>query len=105
MRTAPPRDFLLYGARADVDRIVAEQRPPEKLGQFERIEVAEEPLPVHVEGRPAQRVATAWIELESAIRKDRECEPSLNSTYKIHCIWDAAEQSVADRSWVDVTYG
>jgi predicted dehydrogenase len=96
------RDFLLYGNRADVAKIVAEQRPPEQLGGFELIDVPARPLPVEIKARPPQRVAAAWIELDKAIREGRECEPSLHTTYKIHSIWDAAEESAESRRWVDV---
>jgi predicted dehydrogenase len=102
--TGWPHDFRLFGMQADVDRIIAERRPPEELGGFEPIEVTARPLPLSLEGRPTQRVAAAWIELAAAIREGRDCEPSLNATYKIHCIWDAAEESVRDRRWVDVDY-
>ena len=101
---AAPHDFRLFGMQADVDRIIAERRPPEELGGFEPIEVTPRPLPLDLVSRPAQRVAAAWIELAAAIREGRDCEPSLNATYKIHSIWDAAEESVRARRWVDVDY-
>jgi hypothetical protein len=49
-------------------------------------------------------VRPAWTELAAAIREQRECAPSLQTTSKIHRIWDAAEESVAGRRWVDVEY-
>lgn len=100
----PPRDFRLYGTRADVERIIAEKLPPERLAPFEPIDVPVPRLPVAVSGRPARRVVPAWVELAAAVREERDCAPSLHATYKIHCIWDAAEESVRSRGWVDVDY-
>jgi hypothetical protein len=31
--------------------------------------------------------------------------PSFRDKLKIHCIWDAAEQSVRERRWIAVDYG
>ncbi len=97
-------EFQLFGGQADVAQIVAERRPPEKLGAFQPI-----PVPPAAPGGPghgssARSVRPAWTELAAAIREQRECAPSLQTTYKIHRIWDAAEESVVGRRWVDVEY-
>lgn len=97
-------EFALFGGQADVARIVAERRPPEKLGSLQPIAVPPPALAVPGHGRSARSVRPAWIELATAIREKRECAPSLQTTYKIHRIWDAAEASVESRRWVDVEY-
>ena len=99
-----PRDFILYGAQADVEEIVREKRPPEELEHFRRIPIPSRQHDVEVKGRPPQRLIPAWLEFAAAIREGRNCSPSLHDTYKIHCIWDAAEESALTRRWVDVTY-
>ena len=107
-RTGPdgeqPRDFVLYGAQADVDEIVRQKRPPEDLDHFCRIPIPPPEHDIHVKGGHPQRLIPAWLEFAAAIRDGRDCSPSLYDTYKIHCIWDAAEESVQTKGWVDVTY-
>ncbi|MBM7789788.1 Gfo/Idh/MocA family protein [Tenggerimyces flavus] len=102
--TDTPRDFLLYGAQADVQGILRDKKPPEELGRLAPLQVEPRVLPVALKGRPARRVAAAWIEFAQAIDEGRDCAPSLHDTFKIHRIWDAAEESVRTHSWVDVTY-
>jgi predicted dehydrogenase len=97
-------EFALFGGQADVERIVAERRPPEKLGSFQPIAVPPPAPSVPGHGGSARSVRPAWVELATAIREKRECAPSLHTTYKIHRIWDAAEASVESRRWVDVEY-
>jgi predicted dehydrogenase len=97
-------EFVLFGGQADVERIVAERRPPEQLGSFHPIAVPPAAPGVPGHGRSARSVRPAWMELAAAIREKRECAPSLHTTYQIHRIWDAAEASVESRRWVDVEY-
>jgi predicted dehydrogenase len=97
-------EFLLFGGQADVARIVAERRPPEKLGALAPVAVPPPAPGVPGHGQSAQSIRPAWTELATAIREKRECAPSLHTTYKIHRIWDAAEASVESRRWVDVEY-
>lgn len=97
----------LYGMRADVEKLVAEPTAPERLQrQFQEIPIPEH----HIYVRNIERtratfsVAQMWTGLARAIHNGHECAPSFRDKLKIHYIWDAAEQSVATRSWVDVDY-
>jgi len=97
----------LYGTHVDVKKLIAEPTAPERLQR----QFAEIPVPVHhvyVDGVERTRatfvVAQTWAALARAIHEGHECAPSFRDKLKIHYIWDAAERSVASRSWIDVDY-
>jgi predicted dehydrogenase len=97
----------LYGMRADVEKLVAEPTAPERLQrQFQEIPIPDR----HIYVRNIERtratfsVAQMWTGLARSIHQGHECAPSFRDKLKIHYIWDAAEKSVATRSWIDVDY-
>lgn len=97
----------LYGARVDMERLLADPTPPERLqGQFEEIPIPDRHL--YVSGIEQERatfaVAQTWARFHEAIREDVECSPSFQDGYKIHLILDAAEKSVATSTVVEVDY-
>jgi hypothetical protein len=49
-------------------------------------------------------VAQTWHAFAAAIRAGRDGAPSFRDELKIHCVWDAAEKSVRDKSWAMVDY-
>ena len=100
-------ELRLYGARVDMERLLADPTPPEHLQR----EFQEIPLPdrhTYVSGIEAGRatyaVAEAWAAFHGAILEGRECAPSFRDVMKIHLILDAAEESARTRVWVDVNY-
>ena len=100
----PHSEFRLYGSRADVQRIIREKLTPESVeGRFPEIAVDHPPKSA-AKGRSAQGVARAWTEFATAIHEGKDRSPTLYDTYKIHRIWDAAEESTKTRRWVDVSY-
>lgn len=97
----------LYGARAEIERLLENPTAPERLQkQFRELAVPEDHVWVkHIErSRATFLVAQTWVAFARAIREERECAPSFRDKLKIHCIWDAAERSVDTRGWVDVDY-
>jgi predicted dehydrogenase len=98
----PHSEFRLYGSRADLQRIIQEKLTPESVeGRFTEIEVPRLPES-SAKGRSAHGVARAWVEFAAAISEGQDRSPTLYDTYKIHRIWDAAEESTKSRRWVDV---
>ena len=101
-------ELKLYGARADLDRIMADPTAPERLQrQFREIPLDARHIYVTgiERGRATFLVAQMWHAFAAAINSGSECAPSFRDKLKIHCIWDAAEQSVRERRWVPVDYG
>lgn len=97
----------LYGTRVDVEKLIAEPTAPERLQrQFTEIDVPDHHVTVRNidRSRAAFAVAQMWTGLARAIHNGHECAPSFRDKLKIHYIWDAAEQSVGTRSWVNVNY-
>lgn len=100
-------ELRLFGARADIERLVSDPTAPERLQkQFQEI-----PIPArhcYVEGiergRATFLVAQTWRALARAIHEGRECAPSFRDKLKIHRVWDAAEESVRTKSWRSVDY-
>jgi predicted dehydrogenase len=97
----------LYGTHVDVAKLIAAPTAPERLQrQFAEIPVPER----HVCAYGVERtratfvVAQTWAALARAIYEGHECAPSFRDKLKIHYIWDAAERSVATRSWGEVDY-
>ena len=50
-------------------------------------------------------VAQMWHALAEAINSGQECSPSFRDELKLHCVWDATEQSQRERCWTKVDYG
>lgn len=101
-------ELKLFGARADLKHILEEKIAPERLQrQFGElpIEARHYYVPGIERGRATYLVAQMWHAFAQAIRAGRECAPSFRDKLKIHCIWDAAEQSVREKKWVTVDYG
>lgn len=100
-------ELKLYGARADLDAIMANPTAPERLQrQFDAIPGAERYYFVNgiERGRATFLVAQMWHAFAEAIHSGRECAPSFRDKLKIHYVWDAAEQSVREQRWVKVDY-
>jgi len=104
----PPRGELkLYGARADLEQMMADPIAPERLERrFAEIPIAAHQYRVEgiERGRAKFLVAQTWHAFHSAIRDDRDGSPSFGDEFKIHCVWDAAEKSVREQRWVKVEY-
>ena len=100
-------ELKLYGARANLKDILENPVPPERLQrQFKELPI--DPKHYYVEGiergRATYLVAQMWHAFAEAIHNGTECAPSFRDKLKIHCIWDAAEQSVREKRWVKVDY-
>lgn len=101
-------ELKLFGAHADLRHIVEEKIAPERLQrQFGQLPV--DPRHYYVEGiergRATFLVAQMWHAFAHAIHSGTECAPNFRDKLKIHCIWDAAEQSVREQRWISVDYG
>ena len=55
-------------------------------------------------GRATFLVAQTWTAFHKAVGAGRDGAPSFGDELKIHCVWDATEQSMRDRSWAKVDY-
>ncbi len=104
----PPRgEVKLYGAHADVARMIKDPIAPERLER----RFAEIPVDRHCHvagidrGRATFLVAQAWRAFAMAIHTGSDASPDFRDELKIHCVWDAAEKSVREKSWVRVDYG
>ena len=100
-------ELKLYGARANIREYVADPTPPERLqNQYREIAIPKRHYYVDgmQRGRGAFLVAQTWHAFAQAIHKGYECAPSFRDKLKIHRVWDAAEQSVDHRAWVNVDY-
>ncbi len=100
-------ELKLYGARANLEQFIANPTAPERLqGQFGEIPVTDRYRYVTgiESGRDTFLVAQMWYSFSEAINLGLECTPSFRDKLKIHCIWDAAEQSVRDNRSVKVDY-
>ena len=97
----------LYGARVDIERLVANPTAPELLQrQFKEIPPAEKHYYVTgiEHGRATFPVAQTWHAFARAIHTGAAFAPDLRDQLKMHYVWDAAEKSVRDRCWVKVDY-
>ena len=99
--------WALYGRRANLDELRSNPTPPERIkGQFEEMEIPEKYTVVEGidHGRATFGVAQAWIAFHKAITTNTETYPNFGDVLKIHDVWDAAEESVKEKRWVDVKY-
>lgn len=100
-------ELKLYGAHADVKKMVADAVAPERVQrQFRELPIADHHYLVKgiERGRATFLVAQMWHAFAQAIRAGRDGSPSFRDKLKIHYVWDAIEQSVRDRGWVKVDY-
>jgi predicted dehydrogenase len=100
-------ELKLFGARADLKNIMENPTAPERLQrQFKELPVDAKHFYVEgiERGRATYLVAQMWHAFATAIHSGTECAPNFRDKLKIHCIWDAAEQSVREKRWVDVDY-
>ncbi len=100
-------EMKLYGARADIEQIIANPVAPERLeNKFTEMPGKDRYcfVPGIDRGRATFLVAQTWRAFADAINSGKECEPSFRDKLKIHYIWDAAEQSVRDKRWIKVDY-
>lgn len=100
-------ELKLYGAHANLRQYVADPTPPERLqNQYRELDIPQRLFYVQgmERGRGAYLVAQTWHAFAQAIHEGRECAPSFRDKLKIHRVWDAAEQSVDKRAWVNVDY-
>jgi predicted dehydrogenase len=104
----PPRGELkLYGAHADLQQMMKDPIAPERLERrFSEIPLSDQHCYVAgiERGRATFLVAQTWHAFAAAIRAGRDGAPSFRDELKIHCVWDAAEKSVRDKSWASVDY-
>jgi predicted dehydrogenase len=104
----PSRGVLkLYGAHADVKKIVADAVAPERLQrQFRELPIADHHYYVQgiERGRATFLVAQMWHAFAQAIHARRDAAPNFRDKLKIHYIWDAVDQSVRGKRWVKVDY-
>jgi predicted dehydrogenase len=100
-------ELKLYGARVDMERLMANPTAPELLQrQFKEIPPADRHVYVTGidRGRATFPVAQMWHAFAAAIHAGTECTPSFRDELKMHCVMDATEESVRDRRWVKVDY-
>ena len=100
-------ELKLFGARANIERLLADPTAPERLEkQFQEIPIPAKHYYVSgiERGRATFLVAQTWCAFLRAIREGRECAPNFRDKLKIHRVWDAAEESVRSKSWQDVDY-
>jgi predicted dehydrogenase len=100
-------ELRLYGNRVDMKQLMANPTAPELLQrQFKEIQ----PDAKHCyvtgidQGRGLFAVAQMWHAFAHAIHTGTECPTNFRNQLKIHCVWDATEQSMRDRSWAKVDY-
>jgi predicted dehydrogenase len=108
-RGDPTRGELkLFGARVDVERLLKEQLPPERLQkEFREIEIPDRHTYVSGfhPGQSAFGTAQAWHAFAAAIHDGSECHPNFDDVLKIHQVLDAAEASDRRGGWCRVVYG
>lgn len=100
-------ELKLYGNRVDMAQLMANPTAPELLQrQFKEIQPGASHYYVTGidHGRATFPVAQAWHAFAAAICTGTECAPSFRDELKIHCLWDAAEKSARDRTWIKVDY-
>ena len=104
----PPRGELkLYGAHADLQQMMKDPIAPERLERrFSEIPASDHHCYVTgiERGRATFLVAQTWHAFAAAIRAGKDGVPSFRDELKIHCVWDAAEESVREKSWATVDY-
>jgi predicted dehydrogenase len=97
----------LYGARVDMEKMIANPVAPELL-QREFREIPLEDRHYYVtgidHGRATFPVAQMWHAFAKAIHAGSECAPSFGDELKMHYFMDATEKSMQDRRWVKVDY-
>jgi predicted dehydrogenase len=101
-------ELRLYGARIDMDKLMKNPTAPELLQrQFKEITPSDKHYFVAGidRGRATFPVAQLWHAFANAIHTGRDCAPSFRDELKMHCVLDAAEQSVQEKRWVTVDYG
>ncbi len=100
-------DLRLFGARVDIDKLVANPTAPELL-QRQHKEITPAAHHYYVKGidygRSTFPVAQTWYAFAQAINNGTECAPSFYDKAKMHRVWDATEKSMQDRSWIKVDY-
>ena len=104
---AESNHMKLYGARADRKLAMAKAGTPELLrGHPRQIPVPDRHRYVSgiAGGEINFLVAQVWYAFAAAINTGTECVPSFRDELKIHCVWEASEKSVRDRSWTKVDY-
>ena len=105
----PPRGELkLYGAHADLQQMIKDPIAPERLERrYAEIPISDDHIyvPGIERGRATFLVAQTWHAFAAAIHEGRDGAPSFRDELKIHCVWDATEKSMRDRSWARVDYG
>src|SRR6185436_2461131 len=95
------------GARAEIGRLLSNPTAPELLQrQFHEIPPAKKHYYVSGidHGRATFPVAQTWHAFAAAIRSGAAFSPDFGDQLKMHCVWDATEQSMRDRRWVAVDY-
>jgi predicted dehydrogenase len=100
-------NLKLYGARVDIDRLMANPTAPELLmRQFREIPAGQKHYYVTgiEHGRATFPVAQTWHTFAQAIRTGGEFAPGFREQLKMHYVWDATEQSMRERRWVKVDY-
>ncbi len=99
--------LTLYGNRADMQQLVANPTAPELL-QRQFKEIVPDAKHIYVSSidraRDSFGVAQAWSAFAKAIHEGSEFSPNFGDQLKIYCVWDAAEESMRDRSWTKVDY-
>jgi predicted dehydrogenase len=100
-------ELKLFGARVDMEKMIANPVAPELL-QREYREIALEDRHFYVtgidHGRSTFPVAQMWHAFATAINAGTECAPSFRDVVKMHYFMDATEQSMLERRWVKVDY-
>lgn len=100
-------ELRLYGARVDMEKLLANPTAPELLQrEFKEIEIENRYYYVTGidHGRGMFAVAQMWHALADAIHGGTECAPSFRDVLKMHYFMDATEKSTHDRCWVKVDY-
>jgi predicted dehydrogenase len=99
--------LTLYGARVDMDKLIADPTAPELL-QREFKKIPPDDRHVYVagfdRGRATFPVAQMWHAFATAINTGLECKPSFRDVLKMHRFMDATEKSMSDRRWAKVNY-
>jgi predicted dehydrogenase len=107
-RGDPTRGELkLYGARVDIQKLLREGLPPERLQkEFQEIKVPGHHVTVtgFNPGQSAFGTAQAWRAFAGAINDGYECHPNFDDVLKIHHVLDAAEESSRTGRWQNVHY-
>jgi len=100
-------NLKLYGARVDIDRLMANPTAPELLmRQFREIPAGQKHYYVTgiEHGRATFPVAQTWHAFAQAIQSGAEFSPGFRDQLKMHYVWDATERSMQERRWVKVDY-